>query len=223
MNILLRALERAEKTVDYYALDLSRPELERTLAAIPDEYRFVTCHGLHGTYDDGLAWLKLRKNAGKPRIIMSLGSSIGNFTPPDAASFLRGFMEVLGSHGRMLIGLDACQDPQKIYHAYNDREGTTHEFYRNGLAHANRIVKGDVFRPNRWAVRGEYDETASRHQAFFTPLADVTIEEVHVRAGERIRFEESYKYSRARSDELWRHAGLATRTLFTNEAQDYCR
>jgi uncharacterized SAM-dependent methyltransferase len=54
-------------------------ELERTLAAVPEgAFKHVKCFGLLGTYDDGLEWLKQKKNASRPKIIVSLGSSIGN-------------------------------------------------------------------------------------------------------------------------------------------------
>jgi len=76
VNLLLLALENAGKHVDYYALDLSLKELERTLAQLPD-YRLVRCHGLHGTYDDGKDWLKMPANLGRQKCILTLGSSIG--------------------------------------------------------------------------------------------------------------------------------------------------
>jgi L-histidine Nalpha-methyltransferase / hercynylcysteine S-oxide synthase len=77
--MLLDALEAAGKEIDYYALDLSLTELERTLAAVP-RYQYVRCRGLHGTYDDGLAWLKSIGIASRPKCILSLGSSIGRMT-----------------------------------------------------------------------------------------------------------------------------------------------
>lgn len=49
MKILLDALELARKRVHYFALDLSKPELERTLSAVPEQYQYVRCHGLLGT------------------------------------------------------------------------------------------------------------------------------------------------------------------------------
>ena len=76
MALLLRALEEQGKDVDYYALDLSREELERTLGQVPS-FRHVRCHGLLGTYDDGREWLKLPENLARPKCILSLGSSIG--------------------------------------------------------------------------------------------------------------------------------------------------
>ena len=78
MSILLQALEAATKEVDYYALDLSLKELKRTLSYLPT-FKHVKCHGLHGTYDDGLDWLKMSAHTSRPRVVMSLGSSIGQF------------------------------------------------------------------------------------------------------------------------------------------------
>jgi len=76
VNLLLRALEDAQKAVDYYALDLSEQELQRTLAQLP-AYRHVRCHGLLGTYDDGRDWLNSPSSLGRQRCILTLGSSIG--------------------------------------------------------------------------------------------------------------------------------------------------
>lgn len=76
MNLLLQALEDAAKNIDYYALDLSQQELERTLAQLPS-YKHVRAHGLLGTYDDGQAWLKNPAIASRQKCIMSLGSSVG--------------------------------------------------------------------------------------------------------------------------------------------------
>ncbi len=91
MNLLLQALEDAGKEVDYYALDLSQKELERTLAQLP-AYSHVSAHGLLGTYDDGREWLKSPSVASRQKCILSLGSSIGESVPaqlqplePDAA------------------------------------------------------------------------------------------------------------------------------------------
>lgn len=78
MTLLLQALEKAKKDVTYYALDLSRPELERTLAELP-VYQHVKCHGLLGTFDDGREWLKDPANLTQHKCILSLGSSIGTF------------------------------------------------------------------------------------------------------------------------------------------------
>jgi uncharacterized SAM-dependent methyltransferase len=131
VNLLLQALEDAAKSIDYYALDLSQQELERTLAQLPS-YKHVRAHGLLGTYDDGRSWLRDPSIASRQKCIMSLGSSVGeldsspiltaqsdtplvgNFDRGDAAAFLKTFADVLGPGDTMLIGLDACDDPAKV-------------------------------------------------------------------------------------------------------------
>ncbi|KAH6718083.1 C-type lectin protein [Leptodontidium sp. MPI-SDFR-AT-0119] len=209
VSILLEALDSAGKDIDYYALDLSLKELYRTLEQVP-EFKHVKCHGLHGTYDDGLDWLKTPENIDRPKCVMSLGSSIGNFSREGSAKFLKGFSDMLQSEDSMLVGLDATSDPAKVYHAYNDREGITHKFILNGLANANDIYKEQVFELEDWRVIGEYvfDAEGGRHQAFCSPVHDVNIKGVDIKAGERIQIEESLKYSPEGAAQLWKASGL---------------
>lgn len=115
-------MEKSGKDITYYALDLDKSELERTLADVP-KYERVRCLGLWGTYDDGLDWLQLPENAKKPKTILSLGSSIGNFPRDDAAGFIKQFAAILGPQDTFLLGLDGSQDGEKVYHAYNDVDG----------------------------------------------------------------------------------------------------
>ena len=219
----MRAFEKAGKDIDYYALDLSRPELERTLSAVEGVYKHVRCHGLFGTYDDGLAWLRKPENMERSKCILWLGSSIGNLNRTEAVDFLRDFSSVLRNHDTMLIGIDACQDAEKVYHGYNDREGTTHEFVLNGLMHANRLLGKEFFKQEDWEVIGEYDAEAGRHQAFVSPARDVIVEGNLIRAGERVRIEESYKYSATQSTKLWQAAGMMPRALFGDKLGEYSK
>src|SRR2546429_2752610 len=215
VNILLQAIDRAGKAVDYFALDLCLSELQRTLGAFPTgTYRHVSCHGLLGTYEDGLEWLKKPDNIHRPKFILSMGSSIGNFSRADAAEFLRKFAGVLGPQGSLIIGLDGCKDKDKVYHAYNDKLGVTHKFLLNGLLHANTIIGHEVFNLADWTVVGEYDEEAGRHQAFYVPNRDVHFKNITMKAGEKIKVEESYKYSPQESSDLWKNAGVIKRASF---------
>ena len=221
--ILLNAIERSGKCVQYYALDLSIAELRRTLLAIPaGAFEHVRCYGLHGTYDDGLEWLKLKENASRPKCVMWLGSSIGNFNRDEAANFLKEVASALHPSDTMLIGVDGCQDGRKIYHAYNDRDGKTHEFVLNGLAHANTLLGKKVFHLEDWKVTGEYDEKAGRHQAFVVPKRNLQVDDIHLAAGERIRIEESYKYSAAQTERLWEDAGLSSGAIYAGQTGEYC-
>ncbi|WYZ45172.1 hypothetical protein EsH8_VIII_000488 [Colletotrichum jinshuiense] len=214
--LLLQAFENAGKNIDYYALDLSRKELERTLAQVP-EFHHVRCHGLWGTYDDGREWLKQSANLARTKCILSLGSSIGNFERYDAAGFLKHFSDVLTQSDTMLIGLDRCSDPAKVYHAYNDKKGVTHEFILNGLANANEILGEEAFKLKDWEVIGEYvyDDEGGRHQAFYSPVRDTYVMGTLVKQHERIQVEQSLKYSQKGAENLWNMAGLIETACWT--------
>lgn len=222
VNILLQAIDRLGKDVEYYAVDLSLPELKRTFSEIPtDGYKHVKCFGLHGTYDHALEWLRSSSAKDKPKTILWLGSSLGNFKRHEAAPFLAEFGHAMKPGDTMLIGIDSCKDPDRVYHAYNDKANVTHEFILNGLKHANRLMERESFKLEEWEVIGEYDEEAGRHHAFVAPLKDVVIEDVKIPKGERIRIEESYKYSREEILELWEGAGLVENTVWSNARGDY--
>ena len=170
--------------------------------------------------------LKQPENAAKPKAILSMGSSIGNFTPNEAVEFLAQFAGELTSDDMMLIALDGCQNPERVYHAYNDRDDVTHNFTMNGLQHANKLLGYEAFKVSDWEAVGEYDQQRSAHRAFVVPKADVTIEGVLIKKGEKINIEESYKWPLYNAEKLFRLAGAERGVIegafFTNEFGDYC-
>ena len=125
-EILLQALEDAQRSVDYFVLDLSRVGLERTLEEVsPGTFRHVRCRGLLGTYDDGLMWLQQGNIASRPRVVLSLGSTLGSFARPEAAKFLRGVSRAIdhavdgaiSSDPLMIIGVDGCKGAERVWAA----------------------------------------------------------------------------------------------------------
>ena len=223
IRILLDTLEELGKDVEYYALDLSLTELERTISELPkNQFKHVQYRGLLGTYNDGLKWLKQPGNRSRPLWILTLGSSLGNFDRDDAAIFLRDFANSMGPRDKMIVGLDACQNEAKVFHAYNDKIGTTHRFILNGLSHVNNLMGKQVFNLADWRVIGRYNSTKHCHQAYYQANTDVLVEDLMIRAGDQIRVEESYKYSTTQQDELWKRAGLVSRAVYGNSSDDYC-
>ncbi|KAE8354165.1 Aldehyde/histidinol dehydrogenase [Aspergillus coremiiformis] len=222
IEILLREFERVGKYVDYYALDLSLSELQRTFSEVSvDEYTHVGFHGLHGTYDDAVTWLGSPRNRKRPTVICSMGSSLGNFNRSGAGSFLSQFARLLAPSDMMIIGLDGCKDPDKVYRAYNDSRGITEQFYENGLLHANAVLGYEAFKLDEWEVVTGYDAVEGRHQAAYSPKQDVTINGVLLQKGEKLVFEEAYKYGPEERDQLWRDAKLIQTTELGNGSGDY--
>ncbi|KAI1639882.1 C-type lectin protein [Biscogniauxia mediterranea] len=230
---LLQALEDAGKKIDYYALDLSEQELSRTLAQLP-AFEHIQCRGLLGTYDDGREWLQTPSILAKPKCILHLGSSIGNFHRDEAATFLKGFADILHpERDSLLIGVDSCTDPSKYKYARwtmlkptgheLDKKGVTHKFILNGLRHANEVLGEETFVPGDWEVIGEYvyDSEGGRHQAFYSPVRDTVVMGETIRVQERVQIEQSLKYSKIGCRNLWNSAGMVEVDRWMTEDEDY--
>jgi uncharacterized SAM-dependent methyltransferase len=85
---------------------------DHSLTKHAEGYKHVKCFGLYGTYDDALEWLKTPEIEAKPKTILWLGSSLGNFKRHEVPPFLAGFGAVLQTGDTMLIGIDSCKDPE---------------------------------------------------------------------------------------------------------------
>ncbi|QSS58794.1 hypothetical protein I7I51_08223 [Histoplasma capsulatum] len=222
IKILLDEFERKKKAVEYFALDLSLEELLRTFAEIPPGgYKYVQCRGLHGTYDDALAWLAKPENRQNPTCIMSMGSSIGNFTRPEAAKFLNRFSRMLGPSDSFLVGIDACKNPDKVYRAYNDNHGVTKDFYMMGLSHANSILGFRAFKKEDWDVACRFDMATGSHKAYYVPNVDVSLDGVVMKKGEKILFEQAFKYGPKECKDLFQRAGVTPIAQFRNCTGEY--
>lgn len=197
-------------------------ELQRTFSEItPESFTYVGLHGLHGTYDDALVWLQSPERSTRPTVVLSMGSSLGNFPRAVAGDFLGNWAKILKPSDFLLIGLDACKNPQRVFKAYNDSDGITRKFYENGLSHANAVLGYEAFKPGEWEILTEYDEHEGRHQACYSPLVDVNIRDITIRKGDKLVFEEAYKYDCNERDDLYRNAGLISQVEFGNTENNY--
>ncbi|BFZ56604.1 hypothetical protein PYCC9005_003651 [Savitreella phatthalungensis] len=193
-SLILKALENLAQPCDYYALDLDRRELDRSLRELTEtlSLKHVRVHGLHADYNDIHAFLAERND---PVTILWMGSSVGNFSRESAAEFLRGIKNSLKPGDTFVIGADRRNDPELVHRAYNDPAGDTAAFELNGLIHANRILGQEVFRMDDWCYEGHVDVEGGFHEANYKALADVRIsEDCQFDKGSRIRIERSYKF-----------------------------
>ncbi|KAL8919406.1 MAG: hypothetical protein Q9208_006784 [Pyrenodesmia sp. 3 TL-2023] len=233
IKILLQALDDLERPTDYYALDVSRTALERSLQQVPTgTFRHVRCHGLLGTYDDAQEWLGRAGVAGRSKCIVSLGSTISCFSCADAGSFLFGFGALLDSMDKskgskcprkssMLIGLDACTDGKKVFKAYNDAQGNHAQFILNAIDHANAVLGYSAFDKRDWKVQGEWDKLTRSHSQYLVPQKNINFEGLPIMAGTQLRVIQSHKYNPVEQGQLWTTAGLVEFGRWNNEDRSY--
>lgn len=156
---------------------------------------------------------------GVQKCVLSLGSSIGNFSRTDAAEFLRDWADALDANSFLIVGLDGCQDGEKIFRAYNDPQGVTHRFILNGLNHANRLLGVAAFDPPNFKVVGEYE--ANCHRAWVVPSHDFKVGSTVISAGSKLKIEQSNKYPPSQSQELWKISRLEEFMSFANATNEY--
>jgi uncharacterized SAM-dependent methyltransferase len=166
--------------------------LARTLQELgPSDYRHVQCHGLLGTYDDGRAWLSAANNAGRPKVILSLGSTSGGLTRAKATKFLSNWSSIMQGFGekdrsQVIVDLDENADGATVWRAYSDFAGDNHRFVINALSHANHNLGYGAFHPSEWTIEGVWGETGKCHNQYVVPLKHVVFEGTRLQRAERI-------------------------------------
>ena len=224
-GILLQALEDCGKSIDYYALDLDRSELERSLTTIqPEKFQHVRFHGLLGTYEDGFHWLTSEEVSSRPRTVLSLGSTVGGLSRPEAIKFLGHIASILNEDvpDYIVLGLDGCIDGDRVWKAYNDAHLKNETFILNALEHAKRVTGDDAFSKDNWVRQGEWNEQMKRHEQYLVPKKDLRIGDRMVNAGRRLAIARSHKFDNEQRAELWAEAGVTVVEGWTTEGYGKC-
>ncbi len=136
------------------------------------------------------------------RLFFYPGSSIGNFSPREAASFLQRLRKACecgsGVEGGVLIGVDLVKDPAILNAAYDDALGVTAAFNLNLLRNVNRLLDAD-FRVEDWQHKAFFNAEQSRIEMHLLPRTEVTVRwrggQRRFERGESIHTENSYKYT----------------------------
>src|SRR5215831_5419647 len=138
---ILEALSRRRHTY-YYPIEISPSALrtcERELADIDS----VGIVGLEREYLDGLLEVAARRRPGQRILVLFLGSTIGNFSHPADANFLREIRLILQPGDSLLLGTDLQKPIPQLIAAYDDALGVTSAFNMNLLVRINRELDAD--------------------------------------------------------------------------------
>ncbi|KNE64353.1 hypothetical protein AMAG_09379 [Allomyces macrogynus ATCC 38327] len=236
--ILLRALETAGRergliqSFQFYALDLDRGELARSLTALEQHpprtaaggWNHVTFHGLVGTYDAGLAWLK-RQDTVSHKLVLWLGSSLGNLTRADASSMLAqiracGTVENLS----LVLGADGRNNPATVARAYNDPHGVSRAFALNLLDHIGTHLPA-VLPRDAFEFSPVYNQDMGRHEVYLRANRELRVRspdgvvDVTLTRGELVHVEYSYKWAMGDLFELVSRSQWQMAHVWTHEAQ----
>ncbi|HEY2747977.1 MAG TPA: L-histidine N(alpha)-methyltransferase [Polyangia bacterium] len=208
-TLIEAALARFE-SVRYVPIDISRTMLERSSRALVADYEGVEITAIAAEYRAGLRWLERQR---EPKLVLWLGSNVGNFGRGEAARFLRSVRATMTARDRLLVGIDLRKARATLEAAYDDAAGVTARFSLNILSRMNRELAADFDRA-AFAHRSRWNEKLGRIEIRIESKKAQTVHirklgiDVGFRAGERIYTESSYKYSFGEIARLARAAGM---------------
>ena len=193
---LLKALINLKVDFTYFPVDISANIIDWLQQHLPAKLPGLQLHGMQGEY---LAMLKQSKaQTAKPKLVLFLGSNIGNIPLNETGAFLSSIRNCLNEHDILMIGMDLKKNPHTIRRAYNDREGITSHFNLNLLERMNREL-GANFKIDHFQHYPSYDPISGTCKSFLVSLADQQVkigaDTFQFEKNECILTEVSQKYS----------------------------
>lgn len=214
------AAQAAEPKV--HLIDISAAALRAASRTIERECG-LRASVFEGTFADGLAGLPPRS---RHRLVLFLGSNIGNFSSSEAAAFLRAIRSSLEPGDAFLVGADLVKSERALVAAYDDPLGVTAAFNKNLLARMNREL-GASFDLFAFDHRALWNARESRIEMHLVSLVAQTVAipplelEVPFAAGETIWTESCHKYRAAGLRALGESAGFVHRATWMHREQQF--
>lgn len=222
VSLLLNALQ---DPLAYTPMDISADFLRQCSDKLRHQFPFLDIDPIavdfnnHEALIDGL---RRRDFDASPRVIFFPGSTIGNFAPAAATTFLAAIAKGLKSGDGLLIGVDLLKSEAVLEAAYNDVDGFTEAFNKNLLRRINVELDSDIdaeyfshiacFNQNQQRI--EMHLRSDREQ-----YCQVGDKRFYFADGETIHTENSYKYSSEDFIALAAGAGFKSETVWMDAEQ----
>ena len=196
-KVLLKYLLQQDVNFEYVPIDISKNVLKQLQKSLAAELPDLVVKPMGMDYFKALETLKSNNDR---KIVLFLGSNIGNFSKENAPKFLSEISARLNKNDLFLMGVDLKKDPHIILNAYNDKNGITKAFNINLLSRINEDLDADfdIFNFDHFPV---YDPVSGATKSYLISKREQTItigalnKQFQFDAGEPIDMEISQKYS----------------------------
>jgi L-histidine N-alpha-methyltransferase len=208
--ILIQAMCQRQLQVEFYPVDVSSAALQSAVSSLNGNFPHLHVRPIVADYSHGvpqLASLNGRK------LVLLIGSTIGNFEPDEALQFLQCLRESMRSGDALLLGFDMVKSPRLLHAAYNDSQRVTARFNQNVLVRINSEL-GGRFTIDRFRHIAFWNRRRSRIEMHLESLQEqnVWIEQLekhfHFMEGETIHTENSYKFTNNAINSLLQETGF---------------
>ncbi len=219
-SILIEELSRRNPRLVYCPIDISKEALRSAQANIVSRFPSIVFRGIEDDWFKALGQLTQMEQSQK--LVVFLGSSIGNMSFDGALAFLARLHATMGAQDKILLGTDMVKPVDQMLPAYDDQAGVTAAFNRNVLVRLNHALDGD------------FDPRVFRHEARWNPeehrvemhlvaqkAHEVRLEgiglSVRFGEGESIHTENSHKFTPQKIDALVEQAGMVIEQVWHDD------
>lgn len=210
-KVLLSYFQENQASFRYLPIDISANVLDELVDDLKETIPELEVDGIQGEYFKSLSRLSDTSEAKK--VILFLGSNIGNFKREEAILFLSKIGANLSPDDILLIGFDLKKDPAVILDAYNDKKGVTRAFNLNLLQRINDELGGN-FRLDKFRHYPVYDPMTGETRSYLVSIEEQVVciggleKEFLFKAWEPIFMEISKKYDLDEIREMAAEAGF---------------
>lgn len=218
-RLLLEAHARCDHSLHFIPIDVSEAMLTESSIGLLAQYDDLRIQAFSATYERALEALAPRK--APARMVMILGSTIGNFDPQERTRLLDHVTAAMVPGDYFLVGFDLQKDVAIIEAAYNDDQGVTAEFNLNMLRHLNWRHGGNFVLEN-FSHHAFYDTRAHQIEMHLISRCAQTVAlkeldlEISFEARETIHTEVSRKFDRGNLPAEFAAAGLEVARTWTD-------
>lgn len=184
---LLNALLHGGYDFEYLPIDISLSALESLETELEQEFPSLQVRKKHGDYFGVLETLKENHH---PKVILFLGSNIGNLSDEQSASFIYQIGANLKAGDKLILGVDLIKSEKLVIPAYDDPHGITSAFNLNLLSRINNELGGD-FDLSTFEHAPEYTSIEGIARSY---LVSLVTQEIPIRGiGKSFKFEKGEK------------------------------
>lgn len=210
---LLDELRKLQADFNYRPIDISGNILSLLTKNLSDRLPELNVIAEEGDYFDALKRIVVQ--SARRKVVLFLGSNIGNMPLSDSLSFCTKLSKLLAPGDLVVIGVDLKKNPKKILRAYTDQDGFTSQFNLNLLRRINRELDGD-FDINQFEHYQTYDPVSGACKSYLISLCAQVVRiadrKFSFKEHEPIYMEVSQKFSIEQIDELANRSGFRTLT-----------
>ena len=221
-KILIDDLQKHDVQFRYIPVDISEEAVLQLAGAMHQEFPGLSMEARVGDYFHMLS--DLSRTYPNRKVVMFLGSNLGNYDYPQSISFLCQISSAMSDDDLFFIGLDLKKDPEVIRQAYDDPHGHTREFNLNLLKRMNRELGAD-FNPEQFLHSPGYDPGTGTATSFLVSKSDQEVyfsqanETIRFNRGESIYTEMSQKYDLEMIRDMSETSGFSVMKNFFDSRQ----